>query len=222
MSSFVIKVIACIFMFCDHIKYASPELVNFVTVYLGRIAFPLFAFLITEGYAHTKDVYKYRKRLFVTAIISQVPFILFRTLVGEWNCLNIIFTFVISINAMMIYDKLNNKFLAVLADLFLIILAEFLHIEYGWYAMVVVLIFHIFKNKKVWMSILYILTVIVYYLVNELNIFVNVNAMIYAICTILPLIFILMYNGKKGRDDKRLFYYFYPVHLIVIYIFSFM
>ena len=112
MSSFVIKIIACVFMFLDHIKYALPELENFITVYMGRIAFPLFAFLITEGYLHTKDVSKYRNRLFIAAIISQVPFVLFRFLVGEWNCLNIIFTFVISITAMMIYDKLSNKFLA--------------------------------------------------------------------------------------------------------------
>lgn len=221
MSSFVIKIIACVCMFFDHIKYALPELENFITVYMGRIAFPLFAFLITEGYLHTKDVSKYRNRLFIAAIISQVPFVLFRFLVGEWKCLNIIFTFVISITAMMIYDKLSNKFLALFIDACLVILVELLHIEYGWYAMVIVLIFHVFKNKKIWMSIFYILTVIIYYYTLGFNVFMNINAFVYAICTIIPLGIVLLYNGEKGRDDKRLFYYFYPIHLLIVYLISF-
>ena len=59
MSIFVIKIIACVTMVLDHVKYAIPATENFITIYLGRIAFPLFAFLITEGYIHTSNLKKY-------------------------------------------------------------------------------------------------------------------------------------------------------------------
>ena len=78
MSSFVIKIIACITMLLDHIKYSSPVFENFATEYLGRLSFPLFAFLIAEGYTHTKNLKKYYKRLFVFGLLSQIPFMLFR------------------------------------------------------------------------------------------------------------------------------------------------
>ena len=111
MNIFMIKIIACVTMFLDHIKYASPEFVNYVTVYMGRIAFPLFAFMITEGYVHTKDLNKYKKRLFIFAIISQIPFMFFRTLTGNWLELNILFGFTLGLIAITIYDKMENKYI---------------------------------------------------------------------------------------------------------------
>lgn len=85
-------------MVLDHIKYAIPETAGFITQYFGRISFPLFAFLVGEGYSHTSNLKKYYKRLIVFALISQVPFMLFRTLVGEWRMLNILFTLLLRIN----------------------------------------------------------------------------------------------------------------------------
>ena len=76
MTSFVLKIIAIITMFIDHLGYAvfnrfSP--LNFI----GRISFPIFAFQISEGYIHTKNVKKYLARLFIFSLISQIPFYLF-------------------------------------------------------------------------------------------------------------------------------------------------
>ena len=58
MNSFILKIIACITMFIDHVGYAifnGPSWFN----YIGRIAFPIFAFQISEGYAHTRNIKKY-------------------------------------------------------------------------------------------------------------------------------------------------------------------
>ena len=95
MSSFVIKCIACITMLLDHIKYSGPIFQNFLTEYFGRLSFPLFAFLASEAYYHTSDLKKYYKRLFIFALISQIPFMYFRSLVGEWKMLNIMFTLIL-------------------------------------------------------------------------------------------------------------------------------
>jgi len=116
MSIFIIKVIACITMVLDHIKYAVPETRCFATIYLGRIAFPLFAFLAVEGYKHTSNLRKYYKRLIIFALISQIPFMLFRTLVGEWRMLNIIFTLILGLFAITVFDKLDKKYNTLIGD----------------------------------------------------------------------------------------------------------
>lgn len=68
-SSFTLKIIAIIFMLCDHFGDAILKPFSFFNV-LGRIAFPIFAFQLTEGYIHTKNLKKYFKRLIIFAIIS--------------------------------------------------------------------------------------------------------------------------------------------------------
>ena len=84
---------------------------NFITEYLGRISFPLFAFLLVEGYLHTKNLKKYYKRLIIFAIISQIPFMLFRTLVGEWKMLNIMFTLLCGLLCITAYDKIKKEYI---------------------------------------------------------------------------------------------------------------
>lgn len=79
MTSFMLKIIAIITMFCDHLGYAIFEKFSFFN-YIGRLAFPIFAFQISEGYAHTKSKKNYLMRLAMFAVVSQVPFTLFRTI----------------------------------------------------------------------------------------------------------------------------------------------
>jgi len=81
MSTFVLKIIAIVAMLIDHTGaiLISPHATEYPTLYLvsrgiGRIAFPIFVFLIVEGFYHTRDVKKYLKRLGIFAIISEIPF----------------------------------------------------------------------------------------------------------------------------------------------------
>ena len=76
MTSFILKCIAMISMLIDHTSVAYFGQTTLFNV-IGRIAFPIFAFQISEGYIHTKNLKKYLLRLFCFAIISQVPFMLF-------------------------------------------------------------------------------------------------------------------------------------------------
>ena len=76
MTSFTLKIIALITMFIDHSGYVFMGSFSFCN-FIGRIAFPIFAFQITEGYLHTKNLRKYFLRLFLFALISQIPFALF-------------------------------------------------------------------------------------------------------------------------------------------------
>ena len=75
MSLFILKIIGIITMFLDHYHYivGGSEILNIV----GRIAFPIFAFTLSEGYTHTRNLKKYLLRLFIFAVGIQLPSSLF-------------------------------------------------------------------------------------------------------------------------------------------------
>ena len=72
-SSFGLHLLAMALMLCDHIWATLPYAPMLLTA-LGRIAFPIFAFLMAEGHAHTRDVRKYRRRLLLLAVVTEIPF----------------------------------------------------------------------------------------------------------------------------------------------------
>ncbi len=222
MTGFIIKIIACLTMILDHIKYAIPITDNYFTQYLGRISFPLFAFLITEGYVHTSNLKKYYKRLIIFALISQIPFMLFRTLVGKWQMLNIMFTLLLGLTAILIYDKWKNKFISCLAVILIIYSGKILSVDYGWWGVAIIFVIYLFRDKKILLTISYIVLTIVYYYLIFGNVLLKIRNMFYLIYTIVPIIFILLYNGKQGRKIKYFFYAFYPVHMIVLYIINYL
>ena len=88
MTSFTLKIIALITMFIDHSGYVFAGNFSFCN-FIGRIAFPIFAFQISEGYKHTKNLKKYFLRLGIFALISQIPFSLFTFKYHGGNILNL-------------------------------------------------------------------------------------------------------------------------------------
>ncbi len=221
MSIFIIKIIACVTMVLDHIRYVFPQINNLLIMCLGRISFPLFAFLITEGYIHTRNLKSYYKRLIIFAIISQIPFMLFRILVGEYLLLNILFTLLLGLLTITVYEKINNKFFSIPICLMLILGGEILNVDYGWFGVATVFVFYIFKNNKFLEMISFsFLTLVYYWLVGILK-YITIPIIMLYIFTILPLFFIFAYNGKLGRRMKYFFYWFYPIHMIVLYFIKF-
>ena len=93
MTSFALKIIAIVSMFCDHFGDAFVGHFSFLNS-IGRIAFPIFAFQISEGFIHTKNLKKYFLRLGIFALIAQIPFSLFsyKFLNATLLSLNVFFT----------------------------------------------------------------------------------------------------------------------------------
>lgn len=212
MTIFVIKIIACLTMVLDHIRYVYEPSINFLTMYLGRISFPLFAFLLTEGYIHTSNLNKYFKRLAIFAIISQVPFMIFRTFIGNWKMLNIMFTLLFGLMAIIVFDKIEKKYISVPLVCLIVYLGKIFKVDYGWYGVLLIFILYLFKNTKLALTICYIGIVLLHYYLREI---LNINHMYSILFTIFPIIIILLYNGKEGKKLKYFYYWFYPVHLAI-------
>ena len=232
MTSFVLKIIAMITMCIDHVGNAYFYHATFMNL-IGRIAFPIFAFQISEGYTHTKNLKKYFLRLFLFAVISQIPFMLFSSLYTTSFTFNVFATLFFGLIAIFAYDKLtntqhaickNNKLNLIFKQLFGIfiailigILAEICNFDYGFFGIAIIFMFYLFKNDKLAMVISFITACVLKYGINIILYGYNIWYILLGIFTILPIIFICLYNGKQGKKLKYLLYAFYPVHLLIIY-----
>jgi len=216
MSTFVLKLIAMITMVIDHAGYLIFHKFTYLNI-IGRIAFPIFAFQISEGYIHTKNLKKYFLRLFIFALISQVPFMLFYKLVENAFVLNIFFTLLLGLLSIYIFDKSKYKILGILSAILIGIIAQYSHCDYGFYGVAIIFIFYLFKNNFIYASITYLIATAIRYIIPIIKNGYYDIYMYLMFATMLPILFISAYNGKKGKDLKYLLYIFYPIHLLIIY-----
>lgn len=231
MTSFSLKIIALISMFLDHISYPIFGSFSYLNL-IGRIAFPIFAFQISEGFIHTKNVKKYMLRLLLFAFISQIPFQLFHFKFVNPNsiALNIFFTLLFGLIAIWIYDCLKktigksekNKFhleiiVGLIVTCLIAYIAELLHTDYGFWGVIVVFMFYFFKEDKKAMIISFIALCVIKYGYRLIVYGFNMPTLLLGIFTILPIIFISLYKGKQGKKIKYLLYFFYPIHLLLLY-----
>lgn len=216
MSSFILKIIACITMFIDHIGYAIYDKFSWCN-YIGRLAFPIFAYQITEGYAHTKSLKKYFFRLLVFAIISQLPFMLFHTIVSPRFALNVFFTLLTGLLAIFFFEKLPHKLLSIPIVAVLCIIAQATNMDYGYWGVLLIFVFHLCKNNKILLSTSFFVLLCVRYVPNLIKYNFHYIYICLMLCTFAGIIPILLYNQKQGRKMKYFLYIFYPVHLLLIY-----
>ena len=218
MSNFVLKIIAMITMFLDHLGYAIYSKFSAFN-YIGRLSFPIFAFGISEGYSHTKSKKNYCIRLLMFAITSQVPFMWFNSMFRSVFSLNIFFTLLLGLIAIIGYEQCENKAVGVLLVSCLALTADTIKADYGYFGVLMIFIFHVFKNKKWLMYLSYIALCIFKYLPLALTTGAYLEYGLLCLWTIMALGIIYFYNGKKGIDTKYLLYGFYPAHLILLYVF---
>ena len=229
MTAFTLKMIAIISMVLDHVKYAIPQTNSILTSYLGRLAFPIFSFLISEGFVHTHNRGKYILRILIFAIISQLPFYFFSHNLSHSKAnLNILFTFEFALIGLYLieliikkgkYKKLNYLITIIILAMILII-AYLLHPDYSIYGIGLVWLFYLFRNSMLLKSIGFMILNILQY--KKFLITGKCYYIFFSFMPLMSLIFILLYNGKQGRKMKYFFYLFYPLHFIILYLIHFM
>ena len=207
-NTFTLKMIAIISMLIDHIGYAFfPELK--ILRIIGRLAFPIFAYVLTEGFVYTRDVKKYMLRLGVFALISEIPFDLMRRAVlFETSTQNIFFTLFLGVVMMYLISKTNIVIIQYGIVAFLILVCRFLHTDYSSTGLLIIIIFYIFRERKI--EKLLIVGLVFIAIAGGIQIF-----------AILALPLIALHSGEQGPKMKLFFYLFYPAHLFILYLITF-
>ena len=132
MSSFIIKIIAIISMLFDHTNDVFIGHLSVLNL-IGRIAFPLFSFQLVVGYTYTHNIKKYISRMFIFALISQIPYSIFiHIYTGTYFELNIFFTLTTSLICMYVLSSKNiNIYLKLLYISICLIIAYYLKFDYS-------------------------------------------------------------------------------------------
>ncbi|BBF41511.1 conserved membrane protein [Lachnospiraceae bacterium KM106-2] len=218
LDSYKLKWIAIITMVIDHtgaILFNDPKYAYLRLI--GRLAFPIFCFLLVEGFYHTSNVYKYLGRLAIFAFISEVPFDMMYAAFGNqvvWSHQNVFFTLLIGLSTVFWIDKIRLKYqekqvFALIIQLLVLyiggFLAEICCSDYGALGIFMIIVFY-FNRGNLWT-----ITILNGLLIAVLNGPASIE--MYALLAI-PLL--AMYNGEKGKSMKYFFYAFYPVHIVIL------
>lgn len=206
-----LKLIAIVSMTIDHIGAALFPQELWMRC-IGRLAFVLYAFMIAEGYVHTKNVRRYMLRLGLLALISEVPFdLLFHGCLVYTGAQNVFFTLFLGLLALAMMDRVSvrlpaeAKLLALLPVAAAGAAALWLHCDYRLSGVLMIAVFYVCRSRPIvrTLAISVILTAM-----NRIQMF-----------GIAALALIGLYNGKRGRGGaalKWLFYAYYPLHMLAI------
>ena len=216
LSGSALKVIAMISMVIDHVALYLMEhgTVLYETMRcIGRIAFPVFAFLIAEGFIHTRSRYRYFFTLLGFAIISEIPWYLLN---GADGTHNVMFTLALGVATLMVLENLlqRSPIQGFLWTLGMAGLASWLRVDYEWRGILVIVIFYLFNGYDD--SLPYS---------RGMQFFCTFTLMMYyGITGILLAHFVISsYDGTRGFIHSMLakygFYTIYPIHIIVLVFF---
>ena len=190
-------------------------------VFIGRIAMPIFCFFTVQAVIYTKNYKKYFLRLLAFALVAEVPYDL--AFYGEpfySYGQNVIFTILIAALTIFFIDKLlkrhENIIINIVGIILLTIVAmyltAFLRTDYSSNGVLAIVLLYLARNNK----ILTALALMIGFLF-EFEVWGSVIPISYGFVYLaIPLI--MLYNGKKGKQNKWAFYIFYRAHLLVIYL----
>ena len=207
-----LKIIACAAMCIDHACRAlipGTSVSVILTGTVGRIAFPIFAYLLLEGFLHTRSRKKYALNLLIIALISEIPFDLaLHHKWIYWGRQNTCFTLLLGLLFFIClekFEKENKSLLIIITTVGFAAAFWFAKVDYGIAACVVFLLIYILRYQTPWFAALIASSVLL----------VGFRTPGAYLCVI-PL---YLYNRKRGSVPvavKYLFYAFYPAHLLIL------
>lgn len=212
MNGLGLKLFAIIAMTLDHIGAVFfPE--QLWLRMIGRIAFPIYCFLLVEGYRHTKSIRKYIFRLFICAVVSEVPFnLVFFGSVFYPGSQNVFWTLLIGLLSIWLSDYVNSRAggsafrLGYAAYAAGCILALLIKPDYGYFGILLIFVFYELGYSK---AAMFAGALFLFFMMNKIQLF-----------GLFAFGLIFIYNGKRGYSGRalsRAFYLFYPAHLLAVY-----
>lgn len=231
-TSMWLHILAMACMLCDHLWGTVVPGNDWLTC-IGRISFPVFAFLIVEGYFHTKNLKKYVGRLLLFAILSEIPFNL---AMGSRLFYpihqNVLWSFLISLGLIHWCEKASatgKRWKQIGAGCGAVLLGYLVGlvtmVDFYHAGILTVLVFYFFRQRKWWsyagqlLGLWYVNIELLGGYSYELHLFGNTYFFVRQGLALLALIPIWFYRGKQGYHSKLLqyaYYAFYPLHLLIL------
>lgn len=225
-----LRLLALTFMLLDHMWATIVPGNNWMT-YAGRLAFPIFAFQIVEGFYHTSDPKRYVRRLLLLALVSEVPFnlIVLSSPLFPFHQ-NTVFTLLLGLWAISALDRAKmERSRSAAAKAGLVVAAACLlglvgFVDYGWKGVMTVVAFYLFHEgrfAKAGQLVSLLLLNVILFEGQTLPLFGGLYDLPTQAFALLALIPIWLYDGRKGFGGKTFqtaAYLFYPVHLLVLHL----
>lgn len=223
MSSFALHIWAMLLMLCDHLQLTLlPDLPILRCV--GRLAFPLFAFMAVEGYLHTRSLKKYLLRLLMLAVISEIPFdLLVSGSVFDPMHQNVIWTIILGLCCIQAFENISadlKKMLSAVVIIASLAAAIIARVDYSSAGVLTLLAFYAFRGNTVRCRLMQLLSLAFISLVLLGGI---EFAFPYQALAVLSLPIIWLYDGSQGPHNgfiKAANYLFYPAHMLILALFS--
>ena len=228
----VLHIIAMTLMLMDHLWATLLPAREWLTC-VGRVAFPIFAFMAVEGYFHTRSFKKYILRMLLFAVLSEIPFDLMYG--GTWFYpvhQNVLWTFLLGLLGVWLMEQVRKKgktwmylLVCVLVVPAGLVLGTLCMVDYYGVGVLTVFVFYFLHGRKWWcflgqLAALYCLNV---ELLGGLMYPVQLFGMEFELCqqglALLALLPIWLYRGRQGYHSKPfqyLCYAFYPVHMLLL------
>lgn len=221
LSGSALKMIAVITMLIDHLGahivrhytwMMHSSIRHVPSIYqmcrdIGRIAMPIYVFLIVEGFLHTRNHFKYGRNLLLFALISEIPWNLIHGNHLRCETQNVYFTLFFGYLGICCIEYFRDRQLLQIAGvLALLYISTKFHADYGWKGYVFVLIMYWFRYEKIAQAVGG--SCWLYFEWKACFAFIPIN----------------MYNGKRGfikGNWKYFFYLFYPLHLMILWYFKY-
>lgn len=234
-----LKIIACITMLIDHIGAtfvlnayyqatgtARMEILELYRTFriIGRLAFPIYCFLLVEGSFHTRDPRRYAIRLLTGVLLAELPFDLafYGRITLEHQ--SVMITLLLGFIMLQVMKKCPDPLMKLLLIVPFALAAEGLHTDYGWKGIAVIAVFaftHEMPYKYIWQffALWCIFSPDHLMMFNWLNGF---QYQIQELCVfaVVPIALYDEHELTKSKLIQRIFYLFYPVHLALLYLIS--
>lgn len=253
LSGYHLKYIALFSMLLDHIGVIFQASLSKTTYFLfraiGRLSFPLFCFILVEGFFHTKNRKKYQQRLFIFAVLSEIPYDLaFGHLASDtvnipyllshlqdtssssltallshaFQQQNVLFTLFLGFTAMLWLENIQKSRSISITEIITVLivfccLSEVFRTDCGAAGILCILVFYyVYKKRGSYIALP---------LKNGLTgiapvaLLTNISPFPVQLFALADCLILRCYNGKKGTGNKYLFYLFYPLHLLLLYLF---
>lgn len=249
LSGYQLKYIALFSMLLDHIgvifKVFLPQNIYVLLRTAGRLSFPLFCFILAEGFFHTKDRKKYQKRLFIFALLSEIPYDLafhylpvamsgpslhlqhltHTVLFPAFQQQNVLFTLFLGFTAMLWMENAaqyrRNTFYRNI-DILIIFccLSEVFRTDCGAAGILCICFFYSIYKKRGNCTELPVRFGVIATLPAAVPLLTYVSPFPVQVFALADSLILRCYNGEKGKGNKYFFYLFYPLHLVVLYLIS--